>query len=297
MGNHRLKKQELRFHDVRTLRHIQAVLGLLLIAAGALKLYAFAVADQEDDLAALFLAALYELEVFAGLWLLSGTHPEQARPWAIAIFTAFWAASLYEVVTGKCSCGCFGSLAVNPWFVLVFDTIAVAVLLKWHPPAGQARFFSSPPSMAGMAFTALLIGVAAVRQEALVSIAGTAQWRGQPLVDTALVVRGNCQEMQAQTDHDGAFRLPPVRPGLYTVSMTRSAALPEPRTETAGRGNAMMTAMERIQRQSQGGLAKKSALEKTRKPASELTKQYADREIVPLEVDECSATHIVVDFK
>lgn len=64
---------------------MHAFLGAILFVGGLLKLYVFAVTGQEDDFATIFFAALSELEVFAGIWLMSGCRSEDTRPWVVVI--------------------------------------------------------------------------------------------------------------------------------------------------------------------------------------------------------------------
>ena len=37
------------------------------------------------------------------------------------------------MLSGRCSCGCFGSLCINPWYVLAFDLAVVVLLLRLRP--------------------------------------------------------------------------------------------------------------------------------------------------------------------
>lgn len=297
-GQRRTKKASLGFHDVRALRYIHAVLGLVLVVGGALELHAFAVADREDGLATMGFAVLAEALVFSGLWLLWGHRPERARPWAVAIFTGFWGSNLYRVIGGKCSAAFLGGHVVNPWLVLVFDTIALVLLLKWpRSGANAAEIPRGPIGTFGMVLTALSILVAGAVQDALVEIAGTARWQGRPLVDAPLVFRGNSVELQVQTDHRGAFRLPMVRPGLYSVLMKRSAIVSGSWPEANGPGPDKL-ARERPQWPSRKGRAGHAATKTAKKPGpiSEVAREYADLEIVPVEVDDCSAGALAIEF-
>ena len=109
-------------------------------------------------------------------------------------------------------------------------------------------------------------------------------------------MRGNSLELEIQTDHQGFFTLPPVRPGQYTVSMTKSSDVPPlPNADPAGRGPARDKATGRLRRESQRGFTRTERLKKPDK-ASELAREYADKQIVPLSLDEWLPGNIVVDF-
>lgn len=293
MRDRRLKNPGVRFHEVRTLRWIQAVLGLVLVVAGALKFYAFVVADGGDDLATPWLALLSEAEFFAGIWLVSGRHAPRTRPWAIAIFAGLWVTSLCRVLTGRCSCGCFGDVAVSPWYVLVFDTIALAVLLKWQPPRDRpAEISPGALRKIGMALTTLVIVGDGFLQPDSVTAAGTARFRGKPLADTPLVFRGNSLEFRVRTDERGRFRLPPVRPGQYSVSMTRSPSPQEPEPHALGRNHPFRGSVGRFQASSAGKRSRGSP-----EKSSDLAREYANLNIISFEIEDCSTSDIVLDFK
>ncbi len=62
-----------------------------------------------------------EFELAFGLWLLFGFLPKLTRWATIALFTTFAGVSLYKVVSGEASCGCFGTATVNPWWTMGLD--------------------------------------------------------------------------------------------------------------------------------------------------------------------------------
>src|SRR5262249_4672640 len=145
-----------------SLRNINIFLGIVLIISGVFKLYDSAIALQGHDVATFLMFALGAAELLAGLWLLMGLYAEQTRPWLVATFAGFSAASFYQAVTGQCSCGCFGSLVVSPWHVLVFDLAVVAVLVRWQPSLDwNGQFSDNPVRSLGLALTALVIGIVA----------------------------------------------------------------------------------------------------------------------------------------
>ena len=117
-----------------------------------------------------------EVEVFGGGWLVWGAHPEQARPWVVAVFAGLWLSALIQVLAGRCSCGCFGSVAISPWFVLIFDTIVLAVLLKWGATESRTETSFTPPSVVGLTLAALCVGAAGIGRQSLFTVTGTANW-------------------------------------------------------------------------------------------------------------------------
>ncbi len=154
-----------------------------------------------------------EAEFLGGLWMLLGLEPERTRRWSAAAFAGLAVASLFQAVAGKCSCGCFGSLPISPWFAWFFDLVAVAALLGSRPLAGlEATVFASPMHLLGMAILVLVVGIGGWGQADLVSVAGTASADGRPLEEATLTFTGESGRIDLVTDYDGRFHLPFVRP-------------------------------------------------------------------------------------
>jgi hypothetical protein len=112
------------------------LLGLLLLTAAGLKALGLAVGPvaQTSALAAPWLQlAIIELELFLGLWLLSGAGPRGS--WAVALltFAAFAAVSARAGWDRQQTCGCFGPVPVSPWYAFALDVGIVAVLLLARP--------------------------------------------------------------------------------------------------------------------------------------------------------------------
>jgi hypothetical protein len=112
-------------------KSVHFVAGLVLAAAAAMKIYQFFL----SPLSAADLPSLVENryapisgECFLGLWLISGTLPSAARRVAIGCFSAFACYTLFEALSGKTDCGCFGQVHVNPWFTFILDVSLVLVL-------------------------------------------------------------------------------------------------------------------------------------------------------------------------
>lgn len=113
---------------------LAAVLGVFLVGTAALK--TLSVADAESELVYevprwLTITAV-QAELAVGLLLLSGLWPSVARQATIALFGMFAIFSLYRAVAGYESCGCLGSVGVNPWWTLTFDA-GVLAIVSWGP--------------------------------------------------------------------------------------------------------------------------------------------------------------------
>lgn len=218
-------------------RYTTAALGLVLMAGGALTLYDSFATDPAENWGSLGLMLLAEAEVFAGLWLAVERGSERARPWAVAVLLGLWAASLYQVLTGRCSCGRFGGLAVSPWITLLFDTAALAILLRWYRIEGQDDAMpSGAPQLTGLALAAVLAGFTGLGQPDRISASGTASQGRRPLDDATLNFIGPSAKFRVQTDHAGRFRLPPIQPGRYTVVLVkRSNGAPGPGKDKGGK--------------------------------------------------------------
>ena len=49
----------------------------------------------------------------------------------------FACVSFSKGLAGEASCGCFGTVKVNPWYTFALDAAAVAALLRWRPSFSQ----------------------------------------------------------------------------------------------------------------------------------------------------------------
>jgi hypothetical protein len=259
---------------------VRLLLGSVLVAAGAIKLYELGFEAQDQSTQTLLLMVFAEFEFLSGLWLLLGLKPEQTRRWTAAAFAGLALASLFQGLAGKCTCGCFGSLPISPWIALFFDLLAVAALLGSRPPAGSdSASFASPMPLVGMAILALVVGIGGWGQADLVSVAGSATADCHPLEEATLTFTGESGRIDLRTDQDGRFRLPFVRPGQYAVSapgrvVTRPVAQPQPAAK--GRGKKKDT------RQSE-----------RRGPAPNLT-GVADPGLLWIEIPKCSQSDLVL---
>jgi hypothetical protein len=130
---------------------LRLVMALLLLTAAGLKCHELAtqpiIGKTWLDSRWLLMAAV-EFELAFGLWLLFGNCSWSPLPpgegkgegrlprltWAAALatFSLFTLVSLYKALSGYVTCGCFGRVAVNPWFTTALDFTIVLCLLRWR---------------------------------------------------------------------------------------------------------------------------------------------------------------------
>ena len=103
---------------------------------------------------------LFALVLIAGIWL----H----WTWLFSLFgfMAFAIVSLIKGLSGEASCGCFGTVTVNPWITMVFDMVIMACLavfrerLDWSfPPLDHKKVLAVLLAwlvLAGLALSAML---------------------------------------------------------------------------------------------------------------------------------------------
>jgi hypothetical protein len=107
-----------------------------------------------------------------GLWLISGLYRRGAWLGSVAIFGVMFCISLYMVLAGQPSCGCFGSrLTISPWYTLVFDIGALIALCAWRPGPALANPRSAsrlPKSLARS--TSVVIGALTVSGSAYLAL-------------------------------------------------------------------------------------------------------------------------------
>jgi hypothetical protein len=125
-------------------RVLSRFLGFLLLSAAGVKLYGLAVepvASLGVFSAPEFRIGVVQFEVVLGLWLMWGAFPVGAWVASLAGFGGFAAVSLYMAWIGQASCGCFGRLAVHPWYTFGFDVLVLTALLLRRP---ERKPFASP---------------------------------------------------------------------------------------------------------------------------------------------------------
>ena len=67
---------------------------------------------------------------------MSGLLPRATWLITLGCFALFTLVSLNKALSGAASCGCFGTVQVNPWYTTVLDAAAVIALLRYHPVGG-----------------------------------------------------------------------------------------------------------------------------------------------------------------
>jgi hypothetical protein len=141
-------------------------LGLVLLTAAGLK--ASELATEPLTGSGIFTSfwlhtAIVEFETLLGVWMLTGLFQRQARYVAIVCFGIFSCLSLSKGLAGATSCGCFGTVPVNPWYSFTFNIIAIAALCHWTPRSRtMANFGSKRPYLAICLLASLGIGVSSV---------------------------------------------------------------------------------------------------------------------------------------
>jgi hypothetical protein len=144
---------------------VRLALGLLLLAAAVLKTHQLATeptAERGLLTSRWFLILTVEMEWCLALLLLGGLYRRLTWGLATISFTAYAALALTKALGGEASCGCFGVVAVNPWYTLALDVGAVAALLVFRPSLRlPAPTTVSRKTLVGLATVALAAGVPA----------------------------------------------------------------------------------------------------------------------------------------
>ncbi len=124
------------------------ILAIVLLAAAVLKgwqLLTEPVANNNIWSYRPFLILTVEFELALAIWLLSGLFKKAAWLVTLLCFSAFSAITLYKGITGAESCGCFGSVHVNPWITLfAIDLPAVIALSIFRPGLSLRSILAFP---------------------------------------------------------------------------------------------------------------------------------------------------------
>ncbi|MFP3937907.1 MAG: MauE/DoxX family redox-associated membrane protein [Phycisphaerae bacterium] len=115
---------------------VRVFLGLVLLTAAVLKTHELATRPAKNLNILSYrwsLALLVQVQIFLGLWWVSGLYKRLAWLSAVVCFAFFTGVTIYEGLAGYESCGCFGAVKVHPWHTLVFDLLGLAALLVFRP--------------------------------------------------------------------------------------------------------------------------------------------------------------------
>lgn len=113
---------------------IRIVVALLLLVSAILKSW-----SPEESIAlianyqipSLAIVAFVQFEILLAGLLLSGIWQRWVFGLTLFVFIGFAGVSCYRAVSGFESCGCFGSVKVNPWITFSMD-LAVVAALAWR---------------------------------------------------------------------------------------------------------------------------------------------------------------------
>ena len=128
---------------------VMAVAGAILVAAAVLKGYQLLTEPIISNgfwESWEFLVIQIPLELGLGIWLLCGLFRKAGWLLAAIAFGGFIGVTGYKAVTGAASCGCFGTVQVNPWITLLAIDVPLFVLLLIFRPRGYKLFPPPWPS-------------------------------------------------------------------------------------------------------------------------------------------------------
>lgn len=114
---------------------VSVVVGLVLLAAHALKGYEVATEELLEDgllTSRWFLMLVVLWEALFALWLLGGFYqfyPRVTRAVVVLYFLALFEVSLASVVAGRPSCACFGKALVSPWVTGFFNLVVLLLVI------------------------------------------------------------------------------------------------------------------------------------------------------------------------
>jgi hypothetical protein len=109
-------------------------LGVLLIVAAMLKGIELSTRSRAMDLweaaEKAFVLVQVIFELMLGAWLVSGYQRRYAVRVGLLVFLVFFAVTIYQIIIGAKSCGCFGAVHVPPTATLLaVDLPAILILL------------------------------------------------------------------------------------------------------------------------------------------------------------------------
>ena len=130
---------------------IMTLAGLLLIVAAGLKFHemvATCVPSWQDNPMGFwesyeFFLIQIPLEFALGVWLVSGLFRKAASIAGTLAYFGFIFVTIFKIVTGAESCGCFGQITVNPRITLFVMDIPIFLLLAFFRPK-DCKLFPPP---------------------------------------------------------------------------------------------------------------------------------------------------------
>lgn len=127
-------------------RTVMIATGMVLIVASFLKVHLMTtqpiVADRFWESWEFFLVQV-PLVLGLGIWLVSGLFRKAGWLLGVLALLVFLGDTVYKAVTGAESCGCFGTVEVDPWVTLFVFNIPFLALMLIFPPRGE-KFFAWP---------------------------------------------------------------------------------------------------------------------------------------------------------
>ena len=163
--------------------------GLFALTAG-LKLHLLLTSPFADIVTATPLPILW-LALFAEVIVIGViiTRVPSEIKWSVVtgFFAVLAVVSLYNVLSGKTTCGCAGVLEIHPVWFLAVNVVALALLLAFRPETSrvmqQWSEMRMPAQWAGTLAGIVLIAVGfSLSQSAWARDYVNAQWLGQPAV-------------------------------------------------------------------------------------------------------------------
>jgi hypothetical protein len=175
-------------------RFVPIVFGLLLLAAAVFKGHELAtgpVPERSLWTSRWFQISVVLFELALAIWLIIGAYPRLTRWVALACFLGFFDINLYQALTGVTSCGCFGTLRLNPWQAAALDLVALTSFFAWRPCVPTTVLKLSLPSRlirAGILF--VLLAIPGVLTMMNYSVSGIAPYlRQDPRLSSTLALQ------------------------------------------------------------------------------------------------------------
>jgi thiol-disulfide isomerase/thioredoxin len=128
---------------------VMAVAGVFLIVAAALKanqLLTEPILSKGFWESWLFFVIQIPLEFGLGIWLVCGLFRKAAWLLGTLAFGGFVIITGYKALAGDASCGCFGTVHVNPWITLLMIDVPLFILLLVFRAKGEKLLPPPRPS-------------------------------------------------------------------------------------------------------------------------------------------------------